>query len=311
MNPLLHNPIADMYGPTFLALYAVVIVSTLVLCVWGRHRGDRSRWEPPLSLPPDPDPLETAYLRGGVNEVARVMIFDLLQRGYLRVVTPPKRWFSVPDPGTIERHPEAPPPRLLRPIEREVMDWFSVGRAAKDVFESRGLATRLAAHCAGFEETLQRERLLTDEGARAWSWKVGGAGGAVILGLGLYKLLIALAKGRFNVGFLVVLGVTGLVLLAALCRPQRLSARGRNYLQRLQETFRRLQMEKARLGLMGPDPRLVLLVSLFGVGMLQGTAHDAYRRMFMQPSSGGCGGGCGGGGGGGGCGGGCGGCGGS
>ena len=49
--------------------------------------------------------------------------------------------------------------------------------------------------------------------ARAAAWKIGGRSALVIVGLGGYKLLVALAKGRNNVGFLLLMGVVSLVML--------------------------------------------------------------------------------------------------
>lgn len=46
-----------------------------------------------------------------------------------------------------------------------------------------------------------------------FGWPVRLAGAAVIVGLGGYKLAIALAKGRHNVGFLILMGLVALCIL--------------------------------------------------------------------------------------------------
>ena len=38
-----------------------------------------------MPIPTKPDPYEIAFLRGGENEVTRLLAFDLINRGYLRV----------------------------------------------------------------------------------------------------------------------------------------------------------------------------------------------------------------------------------
>jgi uncharacterized protein (TIGR04222 family) len=146
---------------------------------------------------------------------------------------------------------------------------------------------------------------------KAAAWLIGLAGTVLIVGLGGYKLMAALAKGRTNVGFLIFMGITALVVLWRACKPPRLSRRGQDYLQRLQGAFQSLKAQATDIAATSePNPTAMLLVALFGLDVLAGTSYAYFRDMFAQAaSSGGWSGGCGGGGcGGGGCGGGCGGC---
>ena len=115
MEWLVHNAIADMYGPRFLVLYASVIGLTIGVCWWVlRQRDATSSVRPPL-IPSQPDPHEIAYLRGGEEEVARVVVFDLLQRNYLRMTEA-----ATPH---VEQAPDHPDVRHLSPIEQSVFDW--------------------------------------------------------------------------------------------------------------------------------------------------------------------------------------------
>ena len=86
MNWLLHNVVADMYGPYFLVFYATVIGVVIVACYRSVRAVDRTL---DLGLPEIPaklDPYEIAYLRGGENEVTRVAIASLIQRGLLQII---------------------------------------------------------------------------------------------------------------------------------------------------------------------------------------------------------------------------------
>jgi uncharacterized protein (TIGR04222 family) len=220
-------------------------------------------------------------------------------------------------------------------MERRAYEWFATPRAAKELFTSGGLSGQLGAFCDTYEQRLSRENLLTPPDVKAAAFRVWCAGAAVITALGGYKLFIALGRGRYNVSFLIIMGIASLLILGAVCRPPRLSRKGRAYLERLQLAFERLRATVGRrpanalsiapemsgsAGTAGAvDPTLLLAVGLFGVGTLAGTAYDDYHRAFQKASaqggSGGdssCGssggdgggGGCGGGGcGGGGCGG--------
>ena len=77
MDSLMHNPIAEMYGPHFLILYGCVIGVTLLGCWWGVRSRDRTGDLLALPLPKEPDPYEIAYLRGTENEVTRLGVKEL------------------------------------------------------------------------------------------------------------------------------------------------------------------------------------------------------------------------------------------
>jgi hypothetical protein len=120
-------------------------------------------------------------------------------------------------------------------------------------------------------------------------------GTAIIGGLGSYKLLVALLKGKSNVIFLIIMGVVAVVLLLKLCNPPRLTHRGRRYLTQLQSSFRSLK-EDFEDGC-APQTGVLFLVGLFGMDALAHTAYAGHRDLFAKASagggSGGCGGGCG------------------
>lgn len=309
MDGWTHNQIGDMYGPAFLLLYGSVIVATLFACWWKMSNADSTAQMNPLPVATDPDPFEIAYLRGGENDVSRLAIFDLIERGYLQIVEEPKQSREGGTERRLTQVPMHPDSRHLSTLERAVFDWFSGERTAAEVFESSTLSERVKYHCAAHEQSLLNEQLLYPEEAKQAAWGVGLTGALVITLLGGYKLMVALEKGRSNVEFLIVMGIVSLVVLIYICRTQRLSYRGREYLENLQQAFDQLKARCVRpdapalANPAAPDPAMLLLVSLFGVSVLAGTAYASFEQEFHRASSGG--GGCGGGGcGGGGCGGG-------
>lgn len=315
MSWLMHNSIADMYGPTFLFFYGCVIAATLITSWWKIRAADPTTDLPPLPLRANPDPYEIAYLRGGENEVTRLAIFDLIQRGYLKV-SETKRWWGGKD-QRLARPSNHPDPRHLSPLEQKVFHFFSSSRTAADIFQSDSLLGDLKGLCADYESGLREERALCPFEVSEAAGRIGRAVAVVLLGLGGYKLTVAVLKGHFNVMFLIIMCIGSLIGLALVCRPQRLSKLGRDYLKRLQGVFERQKPKAGATAAGVPDTTLLLLVSLFGVGVLAETSYAYFSQMFRQSTagsgawSGGCGGGCGGGSGcgGGGCGGGgCGGC---
>ena len=72
---------------------------------------------------------------------------------------------------------------------------------------------------------------------RKEAFGVGWAAAVCLLVLASYKIMVALAKGRQNVGFLIVLGITGAIAVLIAARLPRLTRQGKEYLDRLRLAF--------------------------------------------------------------------------
>ena len=350
MSWLMHNVVADMYGPYFLAFYATVIVVVIVACFISIRSIDRTRSLEPPAIPAKLDPYEVAYLRGGENEVARVAIASLIQRGLLQIIeertflSKPKRMNRVGCGGSSGRRRTTflsktrkvdrgrkPIANELRPIEALVLKWSGFPTDPRSIFAADGIPTLLEESCFPFKEALTEKNLLAPKEMKAVGVLVWLAGSALILGLGGYKLWVALAKGHTNVAFLCILGLLGVVFLAVVCMGllPRISLLGKAYLERLKLAYGGLkdpfqlgdvrdiagelgEREKAQAARAYSDA--LVMLGIFGLDVLCLTSLSDLNTMFARGASsgGGCGGACGGGGGrggGGGCGGGgCGGC---
>ena len=326
MTWLLHNIIADLNGPHFLAFYALAIGAVILASYVSVRAIDRTADLGPPRIPKNLDPYEIAYLRGGKNEVARVAIASLVQRGLLKI-TEKVSWHGKSQTIGLGNWRET---GELSPIEARVLKWPRFPAAPQGIFQAGGIPSVLKEPCACYEMELAENNFLApkemkETGARLWL-----LGSTIILGLGGYKLAVALTKGHSNVEFLCMFGIVGVVWLGVACmRLPRLSHLGKAYLERLKSAYVSLkdQMKsdgrvahiwdvsgdavKGRAATAYSDG--LLAVGIFGVATLAGTQLDDLSKMFARgtSSSAGCGAGCGGGGGGcggGGCGGGCGGC---
>lgn len=294
MEWLTDNLIANMYGPTFLAFYLLVILVTIVSCWLARRGLDWTGRMPSPVVPFAPDPHETAYLRGGENEVARSVIFTLIQKNLLSLEQAGTDYAIGPTRETAER-------RALSPIERRALDWFAEPQATSKIFKADGLAAQLRPFCAAYEHRLRQERFLPTVEMTQRARLIRFVGAFVIVALGSYKLLVALSRGRSNVLFLVALGALGMVAIFLVTRLPKQTKRGRDYLERLRTAFERLRIdsrtttETVSLGLAnagarisnptsayGLDPALPLLVGVFGVGALAGTEYDLFHQTFRR-----------------------------
>jgi uncharacterized protein (TIGR04222 family) len=326
MDFLFDNPLANMPGVIFLVFYSLFIIFTLVIFGIWKTQADKTANLPVPPIPPNIDPYEIAYLRGGVNEVARAVVFALRQKDFLIIETDGKT-------SRIHRNQYQTETQNLSPMEHFALNWFAGAREPKEIFQSYGLLQILEPYCDAFEARLEQQHLLTDGGMRS---RIKGVRNIVLLlvvGLGAYKFLAAILNGYRNVLGIVVIALISTFIIFAVSKISRLTALGRTYLERLQIAFDKLQYQTERqmaqknapavAQFAAVDP-LLLGVGVFGGAILAGTVYDDYNQAFQraqnQTASGGsCGSSCGsscssssggdgGGDGGGGCGGGCGGC---
>ncbi|AFY44145.1 TIGR04222 domain-containing membrane protein [Nostoc sp. PCC 7107] len=306
----LNNPIANMYGPHFLVFYAGIITVTL-LASYYNLKFDATAQLPLPSIPSNPDPYKIAYLRGGESEVIRLVIFNLLQDGYLQI-----------NKDTIEQSTTYSYADNLSIIERHVFDYFVFPKLANQTLSDTISNTIIHKFwCETYEESLLNEQLLLPKTARDLAKTISTLGSCIILGLGSYKLSIALLKGYNNVLFLIIIGLVYWIIFILLSYPSRRTQLGERYIKQLQQSFIQLKNRIIRTisdDRNDTDLNMLLPVAIFGVEILHGTSYTDFANIFAPlvtshnaggSSGGGCG-GCGGGGGGGG-GGGCGGCGGS
>ena len=337
MNFLLDNPIAAMDGTSFLVLFIVLNIVTLATLVIAKSNIDNTDKLPTPAIPPEVDPYEVAYLRGGANELARSVIFSLMQKGLIEVVT----WDKT---NRIKRVDGQSETRGLPELERIALSWLGTEREAKEVFDKHyGLVNDMGQQISRYQIGLSGRQFLMPDEWKGRAKKYALAASGLIAAVGGYKILAAILVGRFNIIFTVILTLLGVGIAYAIGRMPRMTKLGRQYIDRLQMAFEDLKYRSqapyigtnarqpvlAEAGNAGIDP-LLLSVGVFGTGILAGTMFANYNDVFARSrqdaasSSSGCGSSCGssrssgdagggsscssGDGGGGSCGGGCGGC---
>lgn len=302
MNPL------DLPGPQFLAFYAALAAVVLVAF---RMRARAISGPPEGPAPIDlgnVDPYLVAYLRGRESEVARVVILSLLDRGLL-----------VASGDELEAGPGVAS-KVRRPLERAVLEAFASKAKAASIFRD----ARFKLLTGGLSRELEQKGLLPDDRARGRILSLRLALAVLLAGTATAKIVVALQRGRHNLGFLVVMAAFSTLLLLVLAAPVR-TRLGDSALESLRSAFSHLKDRAAQFQPGGATTELVLLAAIFGIGALSGSALVQAETLFptaMKAAQGGgtdggssCGSSCGatsscGGSscGGGGCGGGCGGC---
>lgn len=283
MNPF------DLSGPSFLVFYigaAVVVVFALKLAIEAAEGGA------PPTLPLS-DPYQIAWLRGGTPEAARIAVLSLTDRGLLAVRG-----------DRLEN--SAPAQSVVRePIEGAILARCGQIGAAATAVLADPLVERV---CASYRLRLERMQLMPDAAVRArrYRWFIFAA--ALLLGIALTKIGIAIGRGRSNVGFLIILALLAFGAVWLLVRRRRTSL-GDRMVKDLRRLFSALRRRAAsiRPGAMTSDA--MLLAAVFGLSALPATGFADLLHVYKKSAGsdgGGCGSSCGsgcGGGGGGGCGG--------
>jgi uncharacterized protein (TIGR04222 family) len=304
MDFLIDNPLTNLNGPSFLVLFGIFSVLVLVSQTFAKSLLDRTDRLPIPAIPPEVDPYEVAYLRGGPNELARSVIFSLAQKGIIEFEQDDKT-------GRIKKTDDLATPTRLTPIENATYGWVGIGRDAKSVFgSSSGLVKQLEQFSHRYDIDLANRQFLMPEilksRAKRYSWIAAG----LIASVGGYKIAAAVLFGSFNIIFAILITIVGFVIAKSMSKMPNVTKLGNQYLDRLYLAFSDLKYrsqapyigENAQRpaisegGFAGVDP-LLLSVGIFGTGILAGTAfsgyNDTFARAQRQQDSGWGGGGCG------------------
>jgi uncharacterized protein (TIGR04222 family) len=287
MEILIDNPLATMYGPYFLIFFGFVISIAVIILALVKSQFDRTDRFAVPSIAPNIDPYEIAYLRGGINEVARSAIFSLTQKGYVEIDNTDANFL-------IKKTQNPPNSRNLNPIEQLTLDWLGGTRSPSEVFSSYGLVNQLETYENAFRARLEQQQMLTSEQDRAVLRPVKWSVYLLILSLGGYKLVASIVHGYYNIIFLIIFIILGLVFARAVSKLPRLTKLGKAYLDRLQTVFDNLKYtsqagyipsNEARIApqtsFAGVDP-LLLSVGVFGSGILVGTVFDSHNQAFQR-----------------------------
>jgi uncharacterized protein (TIGR04222 family) len=298
-------------GPQFLNLYGIVAIIVLAGAYLIPTLADATRSTNPPRVPATPDPIELAYLSGGVNSVIRTIVYDLRQRSFA----------TLEGETHIAATPNIPAPGVLTPMQSRVLRAIQTRLKIGALFKDKALRNDMERLLEPVRQRLARDSLLTPPSVKtARNWTVG-LGVVILAGLAGAKLFIAHKLHKTNVEFLIFLAIASLFALffiAAQISRRIASRRGRAWLEALRLAY--APRLKSTQGIFTPplsgatavyDGGALFLIGLFGFEALNGTADAEFAKAFKRASAsdggGGCGGSSGGGGGDGG-GGGCGGC---
>ena len=250
------NPL-DWPAKPFLALYIALLLGTGILC-WLRLRSVRVSTGSSIGAPESY--VETAYLAGGPQRAVDAAIVDLLAQNAL-----------VLDPGSKRLRVTRQDP-LQEPAHAMRNAVLSTGG------DPRKLLRRSRTIMAPVALLLARRRLWMDADAVKAMQRRIAVTAALLLALGLTRLVIGMARAE-AVGYLILLLILTSVLAAVALlssRWQRTTAGDR--------MLHRLKQRHARLVLSARTDELPLAVALGGTVVLATTPYADYHRLRVSPS---------------------------
>lgn len=288
-------PFLDLPGPDFLNAFGVVVIAVLGVTWLVLHFADRTDRRPP-PVPEHPDAMEVAFLQGGVNQVVRTVVYDLVQHGYA----------TLAQDDRVEPTGKTPAPGELDAVETHVLSLIQAKPKAHQLFENRGNRKALLALLEPVRARLATQDLLKPESVKAWRRRLQIIGAIVLLGFAGAKISVALSSGHANVSYLVFLcaaSILSLFALAYVLTRSHASRRGRAWLEALQLAYKpRLDAAVSQLGAGPAEAKAfggasLFLIGLYGFSPLRGTSESAFARHFRRASiesGGSCGSSCGG-----------------
>jgi uncharacterized protein (TIGR04222 family) len=293
VNPFLWS------GPQFLVFYLALAVVVVAACwIWNRLGPAK----PPLPVTElTSDPYRIACLRGGPYEAVRVAIFNLVDRGLLKLKSGGPEVLAARGDAT---------EFLRRPLDQAIIRTAARATTADLIMHAQPV--RDVARRYG-EELKQRGLFANDAEMRRRRTLVIPAF-VILAAFAAGKIGYAVSQGRSNVWFLAFLWLAATLFVVGVYFSSYTRA-GREALATVQALTGRLKSRAPTLKSGGGTNEALLLASAFGLAALPTTMFAFMEELFPRPkptsNDGGgdgdggssCSSGCGGGGGCGGCGG--------
>ena len=262
MNPF------DLPGREFLGFYVALMALTALVLIVARRVVESG----PVPQLPFVDPYLIAYLRGGAEEAVRICAWSLLDRGLLAV------------DGDALKAQRGAEQQVRRPLERALIDATRSSRTAYLLIKDEPVR----ASTQGLHDGLVELGLVPSDADKLRRTMMGAGAVAMLWAVAGIKMAIAVARGRHNIAFLVLLALASVVLVMLLLRAGRRTARGDRLLADLRTLFAGLHARRAQLRPGGSTQELALLTAVFGMSaMVEHSQVTLYQQLFPRAAKGG------------------------
>ncbi len=261
MNPF------DLRGPEFLVVYAAF---TLVLIIGLSRLRQVREGAAPTTLPPISDPYAIAYLRGGQKAMLEVAAFSLVERGLLDV-----------NDGELSTAGRLEAKLATNPLDKVILQFFQSKGKAFTMYRD----TRFQAVSAATEVRLRQDGLVPDLVIQEARSREFGIAVLLLAGAAALKVIIALERGRHNIGFLIFCALAACFVAYKVCFP-RITKRGEQWLKDLSALMvplkRRAALASKELGWR----EAAMVAAVYGITAMRAGAYPYIGQMFPAPDTG-------------------------
>ncbi|MFN0207385.1 MAG: TIGR04222 domain-containing membrane protein [Planctomycetota bacterium] len=252
--------IFNLPGPEFLAFYTVLLaVSAAALWFFIRSRESG----PAVKLNNISDPYKIAYLTGGAAAACRLALAVLLHRENIKISEKSK--CVATDCGRLT---------ITDPLEKKIYEYYSNERDASAAVSSENI--RAADHL--YELDLTRAGALPAPEQRSFRNTAFFVTAIVLVGILVIKAIVALSRGRTNVGGLFMFTIATPFLLWFVTHP-RLTSRGTQLRKHLQQLFSDLRTRAKTNRSVFEGRESAMLGAVFGAQLLS-SLQPKFARIF-------------------------------
>ncbi|MCM8528028.1 MAG: TIGR04222 domain-containing membrane protein [Lentisphaeraceae bacterium] len=259
-----------MKGPQFLLFYAAAIVGGLVLFRVFRFSFDSSRRLPRMKLPVDLDPYLISYMKGGVKNIIPTAFASLLQ----------KQAVSLSGNQILKSKNI---PEINSDLEKCLLSKVKTSGSSRTELMDSSVEKNLSVYCDKYSIMCKNEELLINSFKAAFLTLLKGIIMFSLLALGAIKCIHALNNGRHNILFLVIEIVIMLIVLGKFCNTNKISYRGRKFLEDLMKTNETLK-DKAKSKDLTPE-MCALGTVLFGTAFISASNLSGLGQVFNFQST--------------------------
>jgi uncharacterized protein (TIGR04222 family) len=253
------TPMTTMSSGEFVGVYlGLCVIVLLLVLAWSRMSDDSMVGGIPR-VDRALDPQEIAFMNSGVEGVARLVLHDMVARGYLEVRVEESVFHRE---QLVARVKGAPPVSYLTPLEREVVQAISEPVAVDDLM-TQGLMDRVAPFCAAIEERLVRARLVFGEDGRALRRNVWMAGMVVLLLVVIARAVATFADEAPETSWLGI-GIITFVMSAgsgALTSQRRQTRAGERWMEAVRGELGAMRARQTHQGALTARNALLLLAA--------------------------------------------------
>lgn len=253
-------------GPAFLGFYVLFAALVLIL-QWHYTNREGGNVKRALGDSLTADPYRIAYLRGAEEETVRLAVVNLVDRGLLEY-----------DGGTLQVTRTERSDFLRRPLDRAILARCARGASPDELIG----AAPVRAACEEYRQTLTQRGLLPDADAQQARFAALCMALLLLAGLAGARIVMALARGRTNIVFLLVLGALA-CWIAYRIYSRRTTASGSRQLTHLQALTKRLKARAKALSAGGASNEALLLAAVYGLQVLSTPAFAFVEQLYPKP----------------------------